>query len=199
MSLKKNDRVFVLGASGNVGSSVISGLIIQGIETTAYVRNRTKATQLFTNEIATGLLSIIVGTYESIEIYRNAIRGHDRLFMLIIGDVNKPTSMSYIKETFAKIAFEEGVKQIVDISSYNVRTDGIQGIIGYMHKTSEDKLYALADQNPDKRSLVILRPGAFMSNHFTEDIEYLKSKKKLVSCGPPSSVTTWIDTKGTNN
>ncbi|CAF3377902.1 unnamed protein product [Rotaria sp. Silwood1] len=104
--------------------------------------------------------------------------------------------MSQTKEIFGKIAFDQGVRQIVDLSSFNVRTDGNQGIIGYMHKTSEDKLWALVDDNPDMRSLVVLRPGAFMSNHFMGDAQLVKQANKLVSCGPPTSITTWIDTRG---
>ncbi|CAF1612017.1 unnamed protein product, partial [Rotaria magnacalcarata] len=96
----------------------------KGVETTAYVRNE-KARELFKDELATGLLSSIVGTYTSIGIYARTIEGHDRLFILVCGGVNKPVSMSKIKEIFGKIAYERRVRQIVDVSSYNVRIDDI--------------------------------------------------------------------------
>ncbi|CAF4423651.1 unnamed protein product, partial [Rotaria magnacalcarata] len=105
----------------------IHDLVRKGVETTAYVRNE-KARELFKDELATGLLSSIVGTYTSIGIYARTIEGHDRLFILVCGGVNKPVSMSKIKEIFGKIAYERRVRQIVDVSSYNVRIDGIQDI-----------------------------------------------------------------------
>ncbi|CAF2109473.1 unnamed protein product [Rotaria magnacalcarata] len=171
ISSDKNN-VFAFGASGNVGSDVIHDLVRKGVETTAYVRNE-KARELFKDELATGLLSSIVGTYISIGIYARTIEGHDRLFILVSGSVNKPVSMSKIKEIFGKIAYEQRVRQIVDVSSYNVRIDGIQGIIGHMNTESEDKLLALAEKSSDERSLVILSPGAFMSNHFMNVVVYV--------------------------
>lgn len=190
------ERVYVIGASGEVGSGVVRGLIKKGIKTTAYVRNETKANNLFKDELATGFLSIVVGTYISTDVYRKTIQGHTRMFLLVVGDSYKPTSMSRIKEIFSKIAFDQGVRQILDISSFNVRTDGYQGIIAYMHKTSEDKLLALANENSERRSLVTFRPGAFMTNHFMGDAQLVKQINKLSSCGPPTSTTTWIDTRG---
>ncbi|CAF2151035.1 unnamed protein product, partial [Rotaria magnacalcarata] len=156
----------------------IHDLVRKGVETTAYVRNE-KARELFKDELATGLLSSIVGTYTSIGIYARTIEGHDRLFILVCGGVNKPVSMSKIKEIFGKIAYERRVRQIVDVSSYNVRIDGIQGIIGHMHTTSEDKLLALAETNSDERSLVILSSRAFTSNHFMNDVVHAKQAKNL--------------------
>jgi hypothetical protein len=66
-----------------------------------------------------------------------------------------------------------------------------------MHTTAEEKLWALADENPQQRSLVVLRPGVFMSNHFMADVHHIKHSNKLVSpCGSSSAIVTWIDTKG---
>ncbi|CAF4296525.1 unnamed protein product [Rotaria magnacalcarata] len=170
ISSDKNN-VFAVRASGNVGSDVIDGLVRKGVETTAYVRNEKKARELFKDELATGLLSIVVGTYTSIDIYARANEGHDRLFILVSGGVNKPVSMSKIKEIFGKIAYERRVRQIVDVSSYNVRIDGIQCIIRHMHTTSEDKLLALAETNSDERSLVILNISECAAAVLTEPVE----------------------------
>ena len=196
MSASK-EHVFVTGASGGIGSGVVRGLIKNGINTTAYVRNEQKAKDLFKDELNTGRLTIVVGTYSSVDVYTKAIQGHTRLFLLV-GDVgsSKPASMSQIKATFGKIAFDQGVRQIVDLSSISVSIHGRTGIIGYMHTTAEEKLWTLADENPEQRSLVILRPGAFMANHLWVDIHHIKHSNKIVSCGLPSSKTTWIDTKG---
>jgi len=194
MSTSK-ERVFVIGASGEIGSGIVRGLIKKEVDTTAYVRNEQKAKDLFKNELNTGHLTIVVGTYSSVDIYTKAIQGHTRLFLLVAG-VNQPASMSKIKGTFGKIAFEQGVRQIVDLSSASVGTYGKEGIIGYAHTTAEEKLWALADENPEQRSLVVLRPGLFMADHLMGDVHHVKRSNKVVSCGLPSTITTWIDTKG---
>jgi nucleoside-diphosphate-sugar epimerase len=195
MSASK-ERVFVTGASGGIGSGVVRGLVKNKIDTTAYVRNEQKAKDLFKDELNTDYLTLVIGTYSTIEVYKKAIQGHTRLFLLVADVINKPASMSQIKETFGKIAFEQGVRQIVDLSSASVGSSGKEGIIGYMHTTAEEKLWTLADENPEERSLVVLRPAAFMTNHFMGDIHHVKRSDQLVSCAFPSSVTTWIDTAG---
>jgi hypothetical protein len=65
-----------------------------------------------------------------------------------------------------------------------------------MHTTGEERLWTLADEKPNERSLIVLRPGIFMSNQFMTDIQSIKHLNKLVSSGPSSSAVTWIDTKG---
>jgi hypothetical protein len=189
------ERVFVTSASGHIGSGIVRGLIKKGVDTTAYVRDEQKAKDLFKDELKTGHLTIVVGTYSSVDVYTKAIQGHTRLFILV-AEVGKPTSMSQIKETFGKIAFEHGVRQIVDLSAATVTSNGKQGIIGYMQTTAEEKLWTLADEKPEERSLVVLRPGAFMTNHLQGDVHHVKRSNKLVSCGLPSTTVTWIDTKG---
>jgi nucleoside-diphosphate-sugar epimerase len=191
-----NERVFVTAATGHIGSDVVRGLIKKRVNTTAYVRDEQKAKDLFKNELNSGYLTIVVGTYSSVDIYTKAIQGHTRLFLLVADFMNKPASMSQIKGLFAKIAYEQGVRQIVDLSSISVSTNGKQGLISYAHTTAEEKLWALADANPDERSLVVLRPGAFMSNHFMGDVHHIKRSNKLVSCALPSTSMTWIDIKG---
>jgi hypothetical protein len=190
------ERVFVTGASGNIGSDVVRGLIKNGIQTTAYVRDEKKGTDLFKDELKTNRLTIVVGTYSSTDVFTKAIQGHTRLFLLFAAEGSKPADMSHVKGTLSKIAFEQGVRQIVDLSSAFVSSYGRKGIIGYMHTTAEDKLWTLADEKPEERSLVVLRPGAFMTNHFMGDIHHIKHSNKLVSCASPSSLMTWIDTRG---
>lgn len=190
------ERVFVTGASGDIGSGVVRGLIKKGIDTTAYVRDENKAKDLFKDELTTGHLKIAIGTYSSVDVFTEAIQGHTRLFLLFAAAGSKPADMSQVKGTLGKIAFEQGVRQIVDLSSAFVSSYGRKGIIGYMHTTAEEKLWTLADENPERRSLVVLRPGAFMTNHFMGDVHHIKHANKIVSCGSPSTITTWIDTRG---
>jgi hypothetical protein len=129
-------------------------------------------------------------------VFAKSIEGHSRLFLLVRGDIKRPTAVREIKETFGKIGYDKGVRQIVDLSSFTVRTDGKQCIIGYMYTTGEEKLWTLADEKPDERSLVALSPGAFLNNQFMIDMKSIKHANKLISSGSSSSTETWIDTKG---
>ena len=190
------ERVFVVGATGYIGTDLIRDLIKRGIDTTAYVRDESKAKNLFKDELLTGHLTLVVGTYSTIDVYSKAIQGQTRLFLLVLGDMKRPTSIREIKETFGKIAYEKGVRQIVDLSSFTVCSNGKLGIIGYMHTTGEDVLWNLAEQKPDERSLVVLRPTSFMNNQFMTDLQSVKHANKLVSVGVLLSAQTWIDTKG---
>ncbi|CAF0849228.1 unnamed protein product [Adineta steineri] len=189
------ERVFVTAATGNIGTGVVRGLVKQGIDTTAYVRDEQKVKDLFKKELTTGHLKLVVGSYSSIDVFTKAIKGHTRLFLLVAAHGLKPWSMSQIKGALGRIAFEQGVRQIVDLSSAFVSSYGKKGIIGYVHTAAEEKLWALADENPEQRSLVVLRPGAFMTNHFRGDIHTIKHQNKIASCASPSSKSTWIDTK----
>jgi len=195
MSLNE-ERVFVVGASGDIGSAVVRGLIKKGVKTTAYARNEEKTKELFKDELLSGNLNIVVGDYSTIDSYKKGIKGHTRLFLLLFGDHKKPTLITEVKEIFSKIAYEEGVHQIVDLSSGSVRTSGNQGIIGYWHTAPEQKLWALADEKPNERSLVVLRPWFFMTNHFMGDVRHIKHSNKIISSGPPSASASWIDTRG---
>jgi hypothetical protein len=190
------ESVFVVGATGDIGSGVVRGLVNKGVKTTAYVRDEKKGRDLFAEELKSGHLSIVVGDYASIDVFGKAIEGHSRLFLLASVDVKKPTSMSAVKGTFARLAFEKGVRQIVDLSSFSVRYFGRQGRIAYLHTTAEEELWKLAEANPSERSLVVLRPTAFMSNHFMGDVRHVKHWNKLMGASSPSASTTWIDTKG---
>jgi hypothetical protein len=135
MSTNK-EHVFVVGPSRNIRS----GLVKKGINTTTDIRDETKTENLFQDELLTGHLAIIVGTYSSFDTYAKAIDRHTRLFLLTVDDTKKPTSMSEIKGTFAETAFEKGVRQIVDLSSFTVRSFGRQDIIEYIHTTSEEMI-----------------------------------------------------------
>jgi hypothetical protein len=64
-----------------------------------------------------------------------------------------------------------------------------------MYTTAGEKLWTLADDDPEQRSLVVLRPGQFMTNHLWVDVHHIKRANKLVFCGLPSSKVTWIDNR----
>ena len=190
------ENVFIVGATGNIGSGIVRNLVKKGVKTTAYVRDERKGRELFAAELQSGHLSFAVGDYSSVEEYSKAIEGHTRLFLLASVDTKTAASIREVKGTLAQIAYEKGVRQIVDLSSYTVRYYARQGRIGYLHASAEERLWALAEEKPKERSLVVLRPAAFMSNHFMGDVRHVKQSNKLVGTAPSSGATTWIDTKG---
>ena len=186
----------MVGASGDIGSGVVRGLIKMGIATTGYMRDEKKGAALFKDELNSGFLTIVAGTYTSVDVYSKAIQGHTRLFILVVADYKRPDFMSQVKQTFARIAYEQGVRQVVDLSSSSLEAAGKRGIIGYIHTTAEEKLWSLVEEKPDERSIAILRPASFMTNHFLTDLHNIKQLNKIISCGSPNSKMTWIDTKG---
>lgn len=111
------ERVFVTSATGDVSSGVVRGLIQKGIDTTAYVRDEKKAKDLFKDELKNNHLKVAVGTYSTVDIFKKAIQGHTRLFLLYSALGNKPADMKQVKGTLAKIAYEQGVRQVVDVPS----------------------------------------------------------------------------------
>ena len=54
----KRERVFVVGATGEIGSGVVRGLVKNDVNATAYVRDERKAQDLFGDELNSGHLSI---------------------------------------------------------------------------------------------------------------------------------------------
>jgi nucleoside-diphosphate-sugar epimerase len=105
------EKIFVVGASGIIGSGVVCGLIKNGIETTAYIRSEQKAKDLFKDELKTSHLTIAVGDYTTIDAYLKRFEViYRRLFLLVGHTGSKPTSMRDVKETFGKIAYEQGVR-----------------------------------------------------------------------------------------
>ncbi|KAI9306097.1 hypothetical protein BJ944DRAFT_56371, partial [Cunninghamella echinulata] len=91
--------------------------------------------------------------------------GHSRLFLL----VSDFTNLSVLKESIAKLAYDAGVQQIVDISGIAVSFPWRTTSIGYKHYIAEKKILELAEQANNKRSFVALRPGRFMSNILSFD------------------------------
>ncbi|CEI94587.1 hypothetical protein RMCBS344292_08796 [Rhizopus microsporus] len=148
-----SERVFILGGTGNVGSKTTRDLIAKGIPVTLYARQPEKAKALFENN---SLVNTIQGDYKDLAPLKEGLKGHTRLFLLIADMYN----MIHLKKTIAAWAYEAGVKQIVDISSFTVSCPLRTTFIGVNHYESEQAIYHL----PNRGAYVALRPGRFMSN-----------------------------------
>lgn len=108
------EHIFVVGATGNVGSNTVRQLLEKGSRVTIYVRNPAKATTLFPGQES--LLSIVQGDYSDLTPFDNAIAsGFTRLLVLIQAE---GVAMAELKSHMATVAYNSGVKQVVDISSY---------------------------------------------------------------------------------
>jgi len=180
------DNIYVLGATGNIGSHLVKGLIAAGVRTTIFVRNEDKAKTMFDKEFSTGHLHIVQGDYQNVEAYENSISGHTRLFLLV-AELEK---MPQIKGPWAKIAYDRGVKQIVDISS-NSCQNYMVGYISKQHSLGEDALLSVVGNN----SLVILRPGYYTSNHLHFDVRGIKNHSKIIGTSPPEFHLPCIDVR----
>jgi len=177
------DKIFVIGATGKIGSLVVQGLIAAGVSTSILVRNEDKARSLFEKEFKTGHLHMFLGDYDNVESFSNAIPGHSRLFLLV-ADLRK---IPVIKGAWGEIAYDSGVKQIVDLSSYYPREK--VGFISYFHMVGEEDLLKVAGSN----SLVILRPGYFMTNTLMLDLHSIKSHSKIIGPAPSHHMVGMVD------
>jgi uncharacterized protein YbjT (DUF2867 family) len=182
------EKVFVTGATGSIGSHTVQRLVESGVFTTAYVRDTTKASELFAKELETGKLSFVQGDYENLEAFKTGIVGHARL-LLMVADVPK---IPHIKSTFAKIAYASGVKQIVDISSFSVELSN-RTTISYYHTRGEELVRKLAEDTGN--TFVALRGVNYMSNALFTDNRTIKNLNKLRNVGSPDTVSALSDTR----
>jgi uncharacterized protein YbjT (DUF2867 family) len=176
------ERVFVTGGTGNVSRKVVQELIKNNIQTTVFVTDIETASDLFPNACS---LTFAQGDYNDIEAFNKAIVGHTRLFLLV-ANVRR---LADIKVQYATIAYQTGVKQIVDISSNMVSKAWRYNFASAVHGPAEDSLVTL----PNRAAYVTLRPSSFMTNHLYFDVVTLR-KGSLVGVVAPNYKQEWIST-----
>ncbi|CAO3650639.1 unnamed protein product [Cunninghamella echinulata] len=160
------ERVFIIGGTGNVGQRAVEDLLANKVPVTLYARNPSKVANLFPSHYGNDkLLSVVQGDVNDLTPLQAALPGHSRLFLLVNDLINLPT----LKESIAKLAYDAGIQQIVDISSIAVSSPWRTNFIGYQHYLAEKNILELAEQANNKRSFVALRPGRFMSNILSFD------------------------------
>ncbi|KAI8378429.1 hypothetical protein BD560DRAFT_348688 [Blakeslea trispora] len=152
------EKVFVLGGTGSVGTYAVNHLLSKNIPVTLYSRDAQKAKSKFNTSNAS-LLNIIEGDYKDLNAFKKDIQGHSRLIMILAFD--KQTNG--LQPILAKHAYEAGVKQIVYISSNNVEYGFRSEYIANVHYEAEESIRAI----PNRGYFVALRPGYFMSNVMT--------------------------------
>ncbi|KAF7727645.1 hypothetical protein EC973_007303 [Apophysomyces ossiformis] len=154
----QTERVYIIGGTGNIGTKVVQDLTANRIPTTVYARNPSKAASLFPD--SGDLVDVVQGDYSDLTPLKNSLPGHTRLFLL----VNDLPNVVKHKSAIAKLAYEAGVKQIVDVSTCLAGPGWRPTYIGEAHGLAEKSIKEI----PGRGAFVALRPGTFMSNliHF---------------------------------
>ncbi|KAG2193487.1 hypothetical protein INT47_005012 [Mucor saturninus] len=166
------DRVFIVGGTGNIGTKLVQDLLEKKVPMTLYARTPSKIESMFPN--STELINIVQGDYSDLTSLETGIKGHSRLFLL----VSDFSDFVNLKKNIAKIAYDSGVKQIVDISSFTVNMGWRTSYIGALHYGAEKAIFDL----PGRGNLVALRPGRFMSN--VVDHSRPNADNKIFDCLP---------------
>ncbi|KAH8550133.1 hypothetical protein BGW37DRAFT_93495 [Umbelopsis sp. PMI_123] len=177
-------KVYVIGATGGIGNQLVKFLLERGVQTTALVRDPSKAAGLFGESQN---LNVVQGDHSNVEAFKNSIEGHDRLFILIT-DFN---DMAPIKVNYAKIAYAAGVKQIVDLSSGSAGGPWRQNQIAAIHYASEHGIFNL----PNRGAYVALRPTGFFTNHYFGDHQTIKFQSTIYGSADPDTKRPYISTK----
>ncbi|KAI8583517.1 hypothetical protein K450DRAFT_296856 [Umbelopsis ramanniana AG] len=175
-------KVFVLGATGQLGAAVVKGLLEKNVSVTAYVRDASKAEKMFSKS---SNLNVVQGDYDDLDVFKAAVTGHERLFLM----VQSFTDMRGVKYAFAKIAYEAGVKQIVDIScSQDMALSWRSNTVCENHRESEEAIISI----PNRGKYVALRPSGFFSNFFHGDVHTVRYTNAIMGCVPSDEKRMWI-------
>lgn len=177
-----SERIFVTGGAGNVGRKVVQELADNHVRTTVYTKDVVNAYDLFSNDCS---LTFVEGDYNDMDAFAKAIVGHTRLFLLVV-DVRR---LADIKVQYAQIAYQAGIKQIVDISSNMVSKAWRYNFASAAQGPAERALLNL----PGRAAYVTLRPSSFMTNHLYFDAVSLR-QGTLVGVVAPDYKQEWIST-----
>ncbi|OBZ83566.1 hypothetical protein A0J61_08384 [Choanephora cucurbitarum] len=148
--------VFIIGGTGNIGTKAVKDLLANNVPLTLFARDPEKAKTLFPDHV--DHIRIVRGNYDDLDAIKEGIQGHERLLLLVL-DNQRPGE---IKGNIAKIAYEAGVKQIVDISTIHMSRKYRAGFIPNGQYVADQAIHNI----PNRGYLVSLRPHEFMSNLF---------------------------------
>jgi (4-alkanoyl-5-oxo-2,5-dihydrofuran-3-yl)methyl phosphate reductase len=135
----------ITGATGDVGSRVVSHLLKRNIRPRVLVRNEAKARILFGDRV-----DVFVGDLAEPASMRDALKGAETIYLVNVGP-----EIPRRDQAAALLAKEEGVKRILKLSSLDVE-HGLA--IGAWHEKGEAAIRAVGVP------FTFLRPTGFMSN-----------------------------------
>lgn len=151
MSAAYTEKIFITGSTGKIGKHLVTNLVQSGAHITLFVRDKAKAEALFCEVKGPGSIAYAVGVLAQGDEFKNAIKGHTRLFLLT---VQQPEEASLVK-----IAKDVGVKHVVKISCIGSSVGAEPGSIFYLHGKAEFDI-----MNIDGIAKTFLRPHDFMDN-----------------------------------
>jgi uncharacterized protein YbjT (DUF2867 family) len=173
-------KVYVIGATGGIGSSVVKELLEKNVQVTALVRDPSKAEQLFGQSAN---LTLVQGDYKNLDGYKNTIGGHERLFLLV-----HSIDMAPIKINLSTIAYAAGVKQVVQVSSASVCGPWRASHIATQHYDSEIGILSI----PNRGKYVTLRPNQFFSNLLFSDDKTIRAQNAIYGSADPNLGLHWV-------
>jgi uncharacterized protein YbjT (DUF2867 family) len=132
-------------------------------------------------------LSVVQGDYTTFDAFSKGIQGHERLLMSI-ADIN---IVPQVMGKFANLAYTAGVKQVVDISGFNVKHFNGSGDISLQAGRGENAIRKEAEEQGGY--FVIIRGGDFMTNILRGEAHSVKSYNKIRSAAKESRITTLVD------
>jgi uncharacterized protein YbjT (DUF2867 family) len=135
----------ITGATGDVGSRVVKGLLQRKIRPRVLARNEAKARSLFGEQV-----DVYVGDLAEPASMRDALRGAGTIYLVNVGP-----EIPRRDESAAVLAKEEGVKRIVKLSSLDVEH---HLAIGAWQEKGEAAIRAAGIP------FTFIRPTGFMSN-----------------------------------
>ena len=178
------ERVFFVGGTGNIGSAAVKTLLKKGVPVTLYARHGPKAQKQFDNNPK---LTVVEGDVNDFNLYEKSIVGHTRLFLLV-GDLD---NLAKIKVPMAEKAYAAGVKQVVDVSAYDITLSMRSSYLGRVHLECEEGILKI----PNRKAYVALRPTKFMSNNLSFSGIGIKEEDTFSDTNPPDAEQTWISTE----
>jgi (4-alkanoyl-5-oxo-2,5-dihydrofuran-3-yl)methyl phosphate reductase len=136
----------ITGATGNVGSLIVEGLISRGERPRIFVRDRQKAVARYGDRV-----DVFVGDLADASTLKPALAGSDTVLLITSGH-----DLAAQDEAAAKAATAEGVSHLVKLSSYDAREQHVG--TGVWHAAGEAAIRATGIP------FTFVQPSGFMSN-----------------------------------
>lgn len=187
------ERIYIVGGTGNTGKQAIHELLQAGVSVTVLTRSPDTAAKHFSDMISADknnqhLLTLVQGDYDDMTSFKESIQGHQRLLIII----HHPDRDNYteIKKTYASLAYEAGVKQVVDVSGMAAGLGWRTSHFATLAQTAEMALLQVAQQAGGY--YVTLRPTQFMSNIIAFDGFGIREHGVIMDTSDLDELHQWI-------
>ncbi|ORX47450.1 NAD(P)-binding protein [Hesseltinella vesiculosa] len=181
------NKIFIVGGTGDVGSQTVKFLLAKGALLTLFARSAEKVAKLFGAHHPQ--ISVVEGDYADLTPLQNAMVGHQRLFLLAA--ITVTFDFAKIKQAIAQAAYDQGVEQIVDLSSMAAGWRWRAFFSADDHWRAENAMLTI----PGRKRLVIIRPGRFMSTLVQFDAPAIRLHNALQGTDAPQDKSPWISSK----